>query len=198
SLHRYVACLAHTAPVLPQALASATLELTIGRSRRACILDLSPIRGDRVIALRRQVRAIETGRPDTALGQMVSGFGCQVTRPFATASPASFHTYRCSFHPDEQPLKLCYSVAFFVGFDRHSPPDGSALWSFWTCWSDWGFWSYRSCWRCWRFWSCCNCWSCRTSWRLCNGWSLCSGCVSARRNRFAVKANLHAPVLFTP
>src|SRR5262245_61342705 len=89
SLHRYVTCLAHTAPALLQALASATLELTIGRSRRACILDLSPIRGDRVIALRRQVRAIETGRPDTALGQMVSGFGCQVTRPFATASPAS-------------------------------------------------------------------------------------------------------------
>src|SRR5262245_8493926 len=89
SLNRYVAWLAHTAPALLQALASATLELTIGKSRRACILDLSPIRGDRVIALRRQVRAIETGRPDTALGQMVSGFGCQVTRPFATASPAS-------------------------------------------------------------------------------------------------------------
>src|SRR5262249_12476587 len=83
SLNRYVARFAHTAPALLQARTSATLELTIGRSRRACILDLSPIRGDRVIALRRQVRAIETGRPDTALGHMVSGFGCQVTRPFA-------------------------------------------------------------------------------------------------------------------
>src|SRR5262249_2725891 len=130
SLHRYVACLAHTAAALPQALASATLGLTIGRSRRACILDLSPIRGDRVISLRRQVRAIETGRPDTALGQMVSGFGCQVTRPFATASPASSTPAAVRFILTNSILKLCCSVAFFVAFDRYSPPDGPALWSF--------------------------------------------------------------------
>src|SRR5262249_49785465 len=30
---------------LPQAFASATLELTISKRRRACLLDLSPIRG---------------------------------------------------------------------------------------------------------------------------------------------------------
>src|SRR5262249_25373025 len=56
------------------------------------------------------------------LGQMVSGFGCQVTRP----SPLLLQRPRhlpLLFHPDKQPLKLCCSVAFFVGFDRYSPPD---------------------------------------------------------------------------
>src|SRR5262245_496693 len=122
SLHRYVACLAHTAPALLQALASATLELTIGKSRRSCILDLSPIRGDRVIALRRQVRAIETGRPDTALGQMVSGFGCQVTRPSPLLLPRPSILAAVRFILTNSTLKLCYSVAFFVGFDRYSRP----------------------------------------------------------------------------
>src|SRR5262249_16269927 len=139
SLHRYVACLAHTAPALLQALASATLELTIGKSRRACILDLSPIRGDRVIPLRRQVRPIDTGTPYTrnrtprrALCFVVPGVRYLVPSPLLLQRPRHLPLL---FHPHEQPLKLCYSVAFFVGFDRYSPPDGPALWSLWTRWS---------------------------------------------------------------